>query len=267
VVYVELLYAAAFEAYRATWEAMKAATYAVFAAVPLDYNDTVFEALRIDAANNQAVRSALEQEGLWREGDPEPSAYVPSKTVELDLRLVRDLSEADHRELRELLERVHGPPEAWQELPAGQLRFARVDPDADHAIRVWEDGQLVSTLVGMERAILVDERRTRAGGIRGVRTHPEYRRRGFASAAMRRATDVLWQDRRVELGLLLSSEMAVPFYRSLGWKVIKGPVLCEGPDGGVFNYTERLPQCPAMVLVPAAGQLPVGTVDLCGLPW
>jgi len=39
----------------------------------------------------------------------------------LDLRLVRDLSVDDHRELRDLLERVHGSPEAWQELPGGQL--------------------------------------------------------------------------------------------------------------------------------------------------
>jgi len=83
---------------------------------------------------------------------------------------------------------------------------------------------------------------------------------------MQLATDVLWQDRRVELGLLLSSEMAVPFYRSLGWEVIKGPVFCEGPDGGMAKYTERLSQCPAMVLIPAAGQMPVGTVDLCGFP-
>jgi aminoglycoside 2'-N-acetyltransferase I len=182
--------------------------------------------------------------------------------VELDLRLVRELSTDDRRELREFVEQFHDPPES-----AKLLSWAKVNPDADLMIRVREDGRLVSRVVVVERTILVDGQRARAGGISGVRTHPEFRRRGYASAAMRRATDVFWQDLRVELGLLLSSEMAVPFYRSLGWEVLNGPVLCEDRDGGLVNYTELKPQCPAMALAPAGGRFPVGPVDLCGLPW
>ena len=138
---------------------------------------------------------------------------------------------------------------------------------SDLMIRVHQDSRLVSRVVVIERTVMVDGRRVRAGGISGVRTDPEFRRRGYASAAMRRAADVFWPDLRVDLGLLLSSEMAVPFYRSLGWEAINGPVLCEGPGGGVVDYAELKPRCSAMALVPAGGRLPVGTVDLCGLPW
>jgi ribosomal protein S18 acetylase RimI-like enzyme len=187
--------------------------------------------------------------------------------VELDLRLVRDLTADDRRELREFREQFHDPPESGAGSLSGRLGWAKVNPDADLMIRVREDGQLVSRVVVVERTVLVDGRPTRTGGISGVRTHPAFRRRGYASAAMRRATEVFWLDLRVELGLLLSSEMAVPFYRSLGWQTINGPVLCEGANGGVVNYTELKPQCPAMALVPTDGRLPVGPVDLCGLPW
>jgi hypothetical protein len=83
---------------------------------------------------------------------------------------------------------------------------------------------------------------------------------------MQRATNFMWQDLQAELGLLLSSEMAVPFYKSLGWEVVNGPVLCEQPSGAI-NYTELMPRTPAMVLIPPGGKLSITSIDMCGLPW
>jgi GNAT superfamily N-acetyltransferase len=99
-----------------------------------------------------------------------------------------------------------------------------------------------------------------------MRTHPDHRRLGFGRAAMARATRFIWEQVRPDMALLLSSEMAVPFYRSLGWKVLPGPVHCEQP-GGRINYSERLPRAPAMVLLPGDGEPPKGPIDLSGLPF
>jgi hypothetical protein len=60
--------------------------------------------------------------------------------------------------------------------------------------------------------------------------------------------------------------MAVPFYQSLGWEMIDGPVLCEQP-GGTINLSEAFPENPAMVVSLAGDMLPPRTVDLCGYPW
>src|SRR5207244_10657661 len=91
-----------------------------------------------------------------------------------------------------------------------------------------------------------------AGGVRGVLPDPAYRRRGFARGALERGTAYLFDELRVELGLLLSSEMAVPLYASLGWRVFDGPVWCDQPSGRV-NYTDYLAGQPPTVLWAAGG--------------
>ena len=183
--------------------------------------------------------------------------------MKIDLRRTDDLSARERRELDELEVRCFGPPEQHQQA----LRLIPAPAaDTKYVVRVWESDRLVSCLWITERTILVDGRNTCTAGIRGVRTDPACRRRGYGRAAMERATDFIRRELRPELALLISSQMAVPFYRTLGWETIEGPVLCEQPDGTI-NLTEAFPENPAMVVLPAGGQLPRGTVDLCGYPW
>ena len=182
--------------------------------------------------------------------------------MQVDLRPTAELSDDNHRELRELDERVHGPRETRPQ----SLKWAGIE-DTLCAVRVREPaGRLVSVVYVNAREILVNGNRTSAGGIRGVKTDPAYRRQGYGRAAMQRAMGYIWQELQPEMGLLLSSQMAVPFYTSLGWQVFDGPVLCEQP-GGVIDYTAYNPGHPPMVLVPGGAPLPTGTIDLCGLPW
>ena len=132
--------------------------------------------------------------------------------------------------------------------------------------RVRLDSVLVSCLFLAERRMLVDGQPTHVGGIRGVLTHPDYRRRGFARVAMQRGQQTIWHDLRPHLALLLSSEMAVPLYQGLGWQVFTGPVLCQQP-AGVIDWTTLMPRDPPMLQLPPGIQRELATIDMCGLPW
>ena len=185
--------------------------------------------------------------------------------MDSNVKPTTELTAEEHQELRELRNRVNGPPETRTD-PAMRLRWGGID-DTICVVRVRVDGLLVSSVFVAERTIVIDGQRTHAGGIRGMLTHPEHRRQGFGRIAMQHATDFIWQELRSELGLLLSSEMAVPFYISLGWQVFTGPLLCEQP-GGTINYTEVVPHTtPAMALMPDDRKLSINAIDMCGLPW
>jgi GNAT superfamily N-acetyltransferase len=184
----------------------------------------------------------------------------------VDLRRWRELTAAERREFGDLQTAVHGPPAARRRLPGARFAWAPIEPDGDRVVRVRAAGRLVSALVVTQRTIRVGGVPARAAGVRGVVTHPAYRRRGFGRAAMERAAAFIWQEVRPDLALLLSSAMAVPFYRSLGWAVLPGPVSCAQPEGTV-SYTEAFPELPAMALAPPGRPLPAGPVDLCGPPW
>jgi aminoglycoside 2'-N-acetyltransferase I len=175
---------------------------------------------------------------------------------------VEGLSDEERRELSDLAMRCFGPPEARTPHPL----VIAPDEDTRYVVRVWDDGLLVSCLWITERTITVDGQPARIAGIRGVRTDSERRRRGYATAAMRRAAEFIWSDIRPDLAMLLSSEMAVPFYQSLGWQIIEGPVYYDQPTGKQ-NLNEVLPERPTMVLLPEGRDLPRGAVDLCGLPF
>jgi predicted acetyltransferase len=131
--------------------------------------------------------------------------------------------------------------------------------------RVRDAGRLVSCAFVTVREVLVNGTPVRAGGLCGVQTDPDYRRRGFARAAVQTATNFMFEQPGVELGLLLSSQMAVPLYEALGWRVFDGSVYCEQPVG-IINYPQLMPAAPPMVLVPGSGSLS-GSIDLCDLPW
>lgn len=130
-----------------------------------------------------------------------------------------------------------------------------------------EDGEVV-TFVGItERDLFVDGRPMKAGGLTSVMTHPDYRRRGFATAAVQRAMDFMWQEMGAGIGVIIAAHAAIPLYEPLGWRCIEGTLTCEQPEG-LFNFTEVYPGEPGMVVFPPGSDAPaVRDVDLNGLPW
>jgi aminoglycoside 2'-N-acetyltransferase I len=179
--------------------------------------------------------------------------------VDLELRPTADLSEADWTEVRECHRLAYGPG------PLGRVRWAgRQEMRA--LVRARVDGVLASAVHTTTRWILVNERRTYAGGICGVMTRPEFRRMGLARTCMQQAMAHLRDHEQVEMALLLSSAIAVQLYAGLAWQPFQGPVWCEQPDGTRIDFTQVMPEETPMVWLLNGGAAS-GTLDMCGLPW
>jgi aminoglycoside 2'-N-acetyltransferase I len=200
------------------------------------------------------------------------SAWFRRTDVEIAVAARRRVSVRPYREVepKEI--------EEWERLakkahPPGEMRlgsnisWAGLDADTDYLIRLWDDDELRACTWVTQRTVSVSGRTTRVAGVRGVVTDPDRRRRGYGRAVMEEAQELMRSLSDCEFALLFSSVMAVPFYESLGWRAIRGPVTCDQPTGRI-DYTETLPTAPVMGLAlrPSA-DLPAGPVDVRGLPW
>jgi predicted acetyltransferase len=114
----------------------------------------------------------------------------------------------------------------------------------------------------LERTVTVDGQPVRVGGIGGVGTHPDFRRRGHSTAALRVAAEFMRTNLRVPFGLLVTGTEEIPFYGRVGWHVIAGPVTFDQPNGQVV-----VSDGVNMVLPLGPEPWPSGPVFLCGLPW
>jgi GNAT superfamily N-acetyltransferase len=90
-----------------------------------------------------------------------------------------------------------------------------------HARVVEVDGAIVGYLRIFDRRIWVRGARLRAAGIGSVATHPDYRRRGLATALLRDTIALLRRD-GYHLSFL-GTEVAAPFYERLGWRIVRQP--------------------------------------------
>jgi predicted acetyltransferase len=132
---------------------------------------------------------------------------------------------------------------------------------ADWTVMVWEDEDMVSNVHIIERTALVGGQPVRLGGIGNVATKVEWRKRGYAAAALRVAQEFLSDPLKVEFGLMMCIERMVPYYEKLGWKMVAKSILMEQPEG------KRGLSYPVMVLPITRNDWPQGMIDLCGLPW
>jgi aminoglycoside 2'-N-acetyltransferase I len=129
---------------------------------------------------------------------------------------------------------------------------------ADKRVVVRADGRLVCHAGLFFRDGTLDGAPAKMCGIGGVMTAPAARKRGFASAAMRRAAEEM---KGADFGLLFCEAHNVGLYASLGWRVFQGSVMCVQP-AGPFLFD----MMPAMIL-PLRAAPERGAIDLCGLPW
>lgn len=156
----------------------------------------------------------------------------------------------------EVLDRICYPPETmatiiWRDVVwahADRRVFARLDGRAVcHVGIYWRDGRDGDVPV-------------RIGGIGGVMTLPEARRRGCATQAMLSAASEMGQA-ACDFGLLFCEPHNIAFYEGLGWQVFAGRVHCEQ-----HNRRIVFDMMPAMFL-PLRSAPREDVLDLCGLPW
>jgi aminoglycoside 2'-N-acetyltransferase I len=150
------------------------------------------------------------------------------------------------------------PREVLDKLPWGRVKWA--NPDLRVLIEAPSGG--LACHVGIFfRTVNWNGRKFDAGGIGGVATREDCRRRGYASIALNAAIQTLRDHEAVRFALLFCEPRHLAFYQSRGWHPFGGEIHAEQPEGRIrFEVTAPL--------VFDLGRSPrEGTIDLCGLPW
>jgi aminoglycoside 2'-N-acetyltransferase I len=178
--------------------------------------------------------------------------------MRLELKPVTELSTAERDALKELTAAVY-PPELLAISPGRFLEWA----SAQSSVLAWtDDGQLVAHVGMLTRAGSLDGTPVKIGGVGGVKSHPQARGQGYASAALRCAALALHNDHRVAFSLLVCQAHLLPFYQKLGWLPFAGHLMVEQPGGPIEFTVNRVMVLPGLHPAPQAG-----VIDLAGLPW
>ena len=177
--------------------------------------------------------------------------------MRIECKATDDLTNDDHAALRVLSAAVY-PPRVTAASPGLQFAWA---PQQSHILVRDDAGQIVSHVGVLTRTVLLDGVPVRIGGVGGVKTHPDARGWGCASAAMARAAAFFADEARVPFAFLVTLDRRL-FYERLNWRLFGGVVNVEQP-GGTIHFTANEPMVYSVRrTAPAAGAL-----DLQGLPW
>jgi GNAT superfamily N-acetyltransferase len=150
------------------------------------------------------------------------------------------------------------PPEVVAKLPWADIKFA----DAELRVLVQDEHEGAVCHVGLyRREALWNERKVRIGGIGGVLTRQDFRRRGLASVALNAAIETFREERSTDFALLCCEPHNVPFYGNRGFKRFDGEIYAEQPAGRV-RFDVMMPMVFYLKRAPHEG-----VIDLCGLPW
>jgi aminoglycoside 2'-N-acetyltransferase I len=125
-----------------------------------------------------------------------------------------------------------------------------------HAL-AYEGDDLVAHAAVVQRRLLHGGRALRAGYVEGVAVRPGHRGRGHGAAVLAAVEEVVRG--AYDLGALASTDSALGFYASRGWRLWSGPLSALTPGGVVPT-----PDADGCVFVlPAAAGLAPGTALTC----
>jgi aminoglycoside 2'-N-acetyltransferase I len=152
----------------------------------------------------------------------------------------------------------------WPEAEMKNLSWGHVKwAHADLRVLIEADEGALACHTGIFfRTVTWNGQKIHIGGIGGVATRPDCRRRGYASVAVGAAVQTMRDHDAAQFALLFCEPHNFEFYRSRGWHPFTGEIYAEQPEGRirfevmapfVFDLKRRAPQR--------------GTIDLCGLPW
>lgn len=151
------------------------------------------------------------------------------------------------------------PPHVIATLPWANVTFAHAEL---RVIVQNEAGDVLSHVGIHRREVICNGRKMRAGGIGGVLTREDARRRGYASIALNAALQTLKDEGSRDFALLFCEPHNVPFYVARGWRAFDGEVIAEQPDKGNLRFDAMAPYLYDIRRGPIKG-----TIDLCGRPW
>lgn len=112
------------------------------------------------------------------------------------------------------------------------------------------------------REVICNGRRMRVGGVGGVMTREDARRRGYATIALNAALQTLKDEGTRDFALLFCEPHNVPFYVARGWRAFDGEIIVEQPNQGSVRFDAMAPYLFDIRRGPIKGK-----IDLCGLPW
>jgi GNAT superfamily N-acetyltransferase len=177
--------------------------------------------------------------------------------MHIDLKLDHLLPSAERQAINQLSEAVY-PPGV---IPAWGLAPIEWAPQTVRAM-LWEDEHLVCHVGALIRCALIDGRPVQVGGIGGVMTAPDSRRRGYAQAALAAMRAYLVDDQQVSFSLLFCGDNLRSLYGKLDWRLFADPPLVE-QHGMTIEFTLN----PAMVQDGIDSAPVAGRLDLRGPPW
>jgi predicted acetyltransferase len=171
-----------------------------------------------------------------------------------------DISPADPSwEAAEALLDIVWPPHVMETTAWRDVTWSH----ADRRVMVREDApphELVCHVGLYARNALWNDAKVTIGGIGGVATHPDRRRSGLATTAMRTAMECFAREAR-DFAVLFCEPHNYAFYRRLGWRRFDGEVFADQPCGRI-RFDVMATFVHDLRLAPRGG-----TIDLRGLPW
>jgi predicted acetyltransferase len=133
--------------------------------------------------------------------------------------------------------------------------------EVDWTVMVWEEDELVSNIHIIDRIASVGGIQLHLGGLGNIATKVEWRKRGYASAALKVAQEFLSDPLKVDFGLITCYPWLVEYYERTGWRIVADKLFMDQPDG------KKTIKLPIMALPVTRNKWPKGEIDLCGLPW
>lgn len=130
--------------------------------------------------------------------------------MRIAVRRADELSAEEKDALRDLSAAVF-PPEIAASWPSRLTEWA----SPQWCILGSDDGRILPHAGALIRDGAAGGKSAKIGGVGGVKTHPEARGRGLASAAVRRAVELL-REQGADFALLVCEPALVPFYERIG---------------------------------------------------
>ena len=125
-----------------------------------------------------------------------------------------------------------------------------------------DEGELVSYTGIVVRNATHDRHPVRIGGIGGVKTHPDARRRGHAARGLQRSTAFFREHKAIDFALLVCDPGLIAYYSRFGWKEFGGTLFTAQSGKTVEFVFNRV-----MVLDVRSTAPLDGLIDLQGPPW